>query len=41
MNHAVANLAERLRLFYHKKNLLKVNSQPEKGTEVIINLPGE
>jgi sensor histidine kinase YesM len=41
MNHALANLAERLKLFYNKRNLLGVYSKIKSGTTVTIKLPGK
>jgi len=40
MNHALSNLAERLKLFYNKENLMQIFSEDKKGTEVRILLPG-
>jgi two-component system LytT family sensor kinase len=41
INHALGNLNERLRLFYHSSNLISVLSEPDQGTEVLIKIPGD
>ncbi|RMG67131.1 MAG: hypothetical protein D6715_05375 [Calditrichaeota bacterium] len=38
-NHALSNLAERLRLLYGDRKLLEINSRPGQGTQITIQIP--